>query len=73
MKQNQYNKWFLFTFLPWLTSVIIRLLYRTIRTEFVGVEHPQRIWGKGENFILAFWHDQLLLMAPGYLNAQQER
>jgi len=63
----------MFTFLPWLTSVIIRLLYRTMRTEYVGVDHPRGIWEKGENFILAFWHDQLLLMAPGYLNAQQER
>jgi lysophospholipid acyltransferase (LPLAT)-like uncharacterized protein len=73
MKQNQYNNWFMFTLLPWVTSVIIRLLHRTMRTEYVGKEHPQEIWEKGENFILAFWHDQLLLMAPGYLNAQKGR
>ena len=72
-KQSQYNNWFIFTLLPWFTSVVIRLIHRTMRTEYLGEEHPRSIWNKGGNFILAFWHDQLFLMAPGYKGAQQER
>ncbi len=72
-KQSQYNNWFVFTFLPWFTSVIIRLIHLTMRTEYLGEEHPRSIWEKEGNFILAFWHDQLFLMAPGYKGAQLKR
>jgi len=51
---------------PFLAAGIIRLLYRLLRVEFVGEEYPQAIWQKGEHLILAFWHDQLLLMVKGY-------
>lgn len=73
MKQSQYNNWFLFTLLPYVTSVVIRLIYRTLRIDYIDVNYPQTIWKKGDNFILSFWHDQLLLMAPGYKCAQAER
>lgn len=51
---------------PFLASIIIRLLYRLNRIEFVGENYPQEIWQRGEHLILAFWHDQLLLMVKGY-------
>lgn len=51
---------------PFLASGIIRLLYRLNRIDFVGEHHPQAIWSRGEHLILAFWHDQLLLMVKGY-------
>ncbi|SHI57283.1 hypothetical protein SAMN02745165_00444 [Malonomonas rubra DSM 5091] len=51
---------------PPLASLIIRLLYQMNRVEFVGEEHPKAIWNAGKHLILAFWHDQLLLMAMGY-------
>ncbi len=51
---------------PFLASWVIRLLYRLNRIEFIGEEHPKAIWGRGEHLILAFWHDQLLLMVKGY-------
>jgi len=73
MSQNQYNNWFLFTLLPWVASIIIRLIYLTMRVEYIGAHHPREIWDKNENFILSFWHDQLLLMAPGYKGAQTGR
>ncbi|PLX74836.1 MAG: hypothetical protein C0615_08630 [Desulfuromonas sp.] len=73
MKNKQYNNWFLFTLLPWITSIVIRLIHATMRIEYLGDRYPQEIWEKEDNFILAFWHDQLLLMAPGYKNAQLKR
>lgn len=73
MKKNQYNNWFLFTLLPCVTSVVIRLIYRTLRIDYIDENYPRDIWGQGDNFILSFWHDQLLLMAPGYQGAQADR
>ncbi|WP_303721233.1 lysophospholipid acyltransferase family protein [Malonomonas rubra] len=51
---------------PFLASIIIRLLYRLNRIDFIGEQHPKAIWQRGEHLILAFWHDQLLLMVKGY-------
>lgn len=51
---------------PFLASFIIRLLYLFNRIDFVGEEHPQSIWQRGEHLILSFWHDQLFLMIKGY-------
>jgi len=58
--------WLLINVAPWLAAWIIRLLRRSIRVEFVGEEHPKKFWEHGETVILAFWHDQLLLMVQGY-------
>lgn len=73
MTRKRHNNWFLFTLLPFIAAVLIRMIHSTMRIEYVGEEHPRSIWKQDENFILAFWHDQLLLMAPGYLGAQTER
>ena len=51
---------------PLLAAAVIRLLHLCIRTEFVGEEHPRAFWQRGDQVILAFWHDQLLLMVQGY-------
>jgi len=56
----------LFNIVPFLAAWIIRLLRLTIRVEFFGEEHPKKFWDRGETVILAFWHDQLLLMVQGY-------
>ena len=37
-----------------------------MRIDFIGEEHPRGYWQKRETVILAFWHDQLLLMVEGY-------
>jgi lysophospholipid acyltransferase (LPLAT)-like uncharacterized protein len=58
--------WLLLNVAPRLAAWIIRLLYRLTRIEFIGEEHPRAFWQKGEAVILAFWHDQLLLMVRGY-------
>ncbi len=51
---------------PFLAAGIIRLLYFSLRVETLGEEHPRSFWSQGDHVILAFWHDQLLLMAAGY-------
>lgn len=51
---------------PFLAAFVIRLLFYLNRIEFVGEAQPQAIWRRGEHLILAFWHDQLLLMVKGY-------
>ena len=60
------KNWLLFTLLPWTAAAIIRLLHLTIRSETFGLEELQPLWRRGESVIISFWHDQLLLMAPGY-------
>jgi len=56
----------LLTVVPFLAAWLIRLLRRSMRIDFIGEEHPRAYWQKGERVIIAFWHDQLLLMAEGY-------
>ncbi|MCF6180084.1 MAG: hypothetical protein L3J63_11955, partial [Geopsychrobacter sp.] len=53
-------------FAPPLASVLIRLLHRFIRCEVIGQEGLTEQWQRGQNVIISFWHDQLLLMALGY-------
>lgn len=51
---------------PWIAVVIIRVLYRLMRIELLGLERPQAIWQQDGRIILAFWHEHLLLMIKGY-------
>lgn len=54
------------TLIPPMAAGITRLLNATIHTETLGEEHLRGLWERGERAILAFWHDQLLLMVFGY-------
>ena len=60
------GNWLLLSVAPLLASWVIRLLRSLIRIDFVGEEHPQSKWQQNEPVIIAFWHDQLLLMVQGY-------
>jgi len=51
---------------PFLAAWLIRLLRLLMRVEFLGEEGPRAFWARQEHVILAFWHDQLLLMVTGY-------
>jgi len=51
---------------PFLAALVIRFLRSLIRVDFVGEEAARACWERGEHVILAFWHDQLLLMVKGY-------
>ncbi|MDB4470682.1 lysophospholipid acyltransferase family protein [Deltaproteobacteria bacterium] len=56
----------LLTIVPFVAAFAIRLLYLTVRTETVGKDHLNDCWQRGEQVIISFWHDQLLLMVCGY-------
>jgi lysophospholipid acyltransferase (LPLAT)-like uncharacterized protein len=56
----------LLTLVPWLGAKLIRVLYFLQRTEVLGEAVLQDLRRNGQPLILAFWHDQLLLMIMGY-------
>jgi lysophospholipid acyltransferase (LPLAT)-like uncharacterized protein len=58
--------WLLLKLVPPVAAGIIRLLHALLRVEVIGGESPREFWARGENVILAFWHDQLLLMVHAY-------
>lgn len=64
--KKKLGDWLLLNLLPPLAAGLIRLLYRLVRVETLGEEFPRALWQQRENVILAFWHDQLLLMAAAY-------
>jgi lysophospholipid acyltransferase (LPLAT)-like uncharacterized protein len=41
---------------------ILRLLSLTIRKKVLGAENAQKFWDRGQNVIVAFWHQRLLMM-----------
>jgi hypothetical protein len=45
---------------------VIRLIHASLRIETVGEEPLRELWSKQHQVILAFWHDQLFMMAKGY-------
>ncbi|MDT8440427.1 MAG: lysophospholipid acyltransferase family protein [Desulfuromonadales bacterium] len=66
MKKSPLSERLLFRCAPWCAAHLIRFLHRRQKPDYLGLEPLREIWARGENVILAFWHDQLLLMAPGY-------
>jgi len=52
--------------LPWLAAHVIRFIHTVLRPEKVGDEELKTIWQGGGNVIFSTWHDQLLLIPPGY-------
>ena len=52
--------------LPWLAAHAIRFIHRVLRPEKVGGEELKTIWQMGGHVIFSTWHDQLLLIPPGY-------
>lgn len=48
--------------LCWFGALYIRGVYLTSRWTGEGAEVPAAFWDRGEPFILAFWHNRLLMM-----------
>lgn len=48
--------------IPVAASVLIRTLFTTMRIRWVGLENLDRAQSNQGNFILAFWHGQILMM-----------
>lgn len=53
-----------------LGSWLIRGWYRSLRLETVAAEPVWQRWQQGQGLIMAFWHDQLLMMPPFYQGSQ---
>jgi lysophospholipid acyltransferase (LPLAT)-like uncharacterized protein len=51
---------------PWSAAKIINWLYRRLRPETLDNAAVRNLMDQGKPVILAFWHDQLLLMVKGY-------
>ena len=61
-----FKKKLLLMVVPWVGSVLIRIIYFSQRKQILGEEVLTSEWAKGRFLILSFWHDQLLLMIKGY-------
>jgi lysophospholipid acyltransferase (LPLAT)-like uncharacterized protein len=68
--KERLERWVLFRLAPFLAALVIRVLYRTIRVEFIGEDQVRELWDEQKQVILSFWHDQLLLMVEGYHGPQ---
>ncbi len=44
----------------------MKLLHFLLRNEILGEDHLRSRWQRGEQVIIPFWHDQLLLLVFGY-------
>ena len=55
---------------PPIACRVIRLIFLTLRVEFVNDGPCRKLVGDGGNFILAFWHGQLLMMPYAYLGTK---
>ena len=51
---------------PLLASVIIKFVHARLKPVLVNAETLNEIWQDGRHVIIAFWHDQLLLMPAFY-------
>lgn len=51
---------------PWLAAGMIRLVHASLKVETLGEQPLRELWGSHRHIILAFWHDQLFMMATGY-------
>lgn len=53
---------FLTAVAPLLISMALRVLALTVRIRYVGAEDLFARWARGEQVILAFWHNRVLMM-----------
>lgn len=49
--------------LSWGAANYVRLVRQTGRWEIIGEDIPDRLYGQGQPFIIAFWHGRLLMTA----------
>ncbi len=52
----------LFQIIPRIYYGVLRLLAATIPRKVYHPEYPQKFWEQGQNVIIAFWHQRLLMM-----------
>lgn len=68
-RQRRLRAWLLravVAVVPLLLSGALWLLAKTVRRRFVNPDTLFARWAKGEQVILAFWHDRLLMLPVAY-------
>ena len=58
--------WLVGILLPPVMTLILRLIYLTLRWDMSGREHLRPFWDEGRPVIIAFWHGRLLLCPKGW-------
>jgi lysophospholipid acyltransferase (LPLAT)-like uncharacterized protein len=61
---------FLIAVAPPLIAAALRLLYATVRIEYVNADTLLGRWARGERTIVTFWHNRVLLMPRAYTGRQ---
>lgn len=56
----------LLALVSFLGAALLRLLRLTLRLEVRDEEHVAQFWNRGENVIVAFWHDRFLMLPFAY-------
>lgn len=51
---------------PPLTAAALRLLYATVRIEYVAADTLLDRWARNERTIVTFWHNRVLMMPKAY-------
>jgi len=54
------------TLAPRLISAALQVLHWTVRCEYVGADELFRRWRAGEQTVIAFWHNRLVMMPLVY-------
>ncbi len=60
------NRWLTHHIIPHVGSWLIRGLGATMRWSVEGAELVDQLYGDGKRMIIAFWHDQQLMMPLAY-------
>ncbi len=60
------NRWLTHHIIPHVGSWLIRGLGATMRWSVEGAELVDQLYGEGKRMIIAFWHDQQLMMPLAY-------
>ena len=60
------SQWWHFRLIPFITSLLLRLLGHTLRIRYEGRGYLEDLFARDERLILAFWHRRLLMMPLAY-------
>lgn len=61
-----WSQWWSFRFIPWASSILLKLLSHTLRVRYENPEYLEDLLARDQRVILAFWHRRLLMMPLAY-------
>lgn len=62
MAAQGFRKLFKFILIPFLGSILLRLIHLTMKIETIGLDLVEPFLKEGKNVIFAFWHGRQLMM-----------